>query len=244
MANAIRHKLVLAGTGSASGGAYDDVKITGEGQIIGNLDCVDFKVYGTSRMEGNVKARRFRIFGTSVVVGSAETDEAHIYGTLDIGGDMSVRQLKLHGRSDIGGTLTGDRLYIGGEALVQQDCEAETFVAKGFFTIGGLLNADHIDIRLFGPCRAREIGGSSINVKRTGLAYNLHRLFHSKASAAQDHLAADIIEGDRIYLEYTKAAIVRGSFVSIGPGCEIDCVEYTEHFEQADGSVVRQHGKV
>lgn len=238
MADVIRHKLVLAGTGSASGGVYQEVKITGEGQVVGSLECTDFKVYGTSRVDGNVKSHTFKIYGTSVVVGNVDSEHVRIYGTSDIGGDLSVKQLKLHGSSQIGGSLTGDGLHIGGEIKVQQDCEAELFTAKGGFTIGGLLNAGTVHIQLFGPCSAREIGGESIKVTRSGLAYRLHKLFHTFAPGTAGILTADTIEGDSIYLEHTKAKVVRGSSVRIGPGCEIEHVEYKEHFEQSKAARV------
>ncbi|WP_282936790.1 polymer-forming cytoskeletal protein [Paenibacillus sp. RC67] len=238
MANVIRQKLVLAGSGSASGGVYQEVKITGEGQVVGNLDCTDFKVYGTSRVDGNVKSQSFKIFGTSVVVGNVDSDQVRIYGTSDIGGDLSVKRLKLHGSSQIGGSLTGDDLQIGGEITIQQDCEAESFSAKGGFTVGGLLNAGTVQIQLFGPCSAREIGGEIIKVTRSGLAYRLHKLFHALVPGTENILNADSIEGDSIYLEHTKARVVRGSSVRIGPGCEIDYVEYKDHFEQAKGAIV------
>ncbi|WP_028547944.1 polymer-forming cytoskeletal protein [Paenibacillus sp. UNC451MF] len=238
MADAIRQKLVLAGSGSASGGVYQEVKITGEGQVFGNLDCTDFRVHGTSRVDGNVKSRSFKIYGTSVVVGNVDSDQVHIYGTSDIGGDLSAKRLKLYGSSEIGGSLTGDDLRIGGEITIQKDCEAEIFSAKGGFTVGGLLNAGTVHIQLFGPCSAREIGGDTIKVTRSGLAYRLHELFHALAPRTVNMLSADTIEGDSIYLEYTKAKVVRGSSVHIGPGCEIEYVEYKEHFEQANGAIV------
>ena len=244
MAEALRQRLVLAGSGSASGGVYQEVKITGEGQVIGNLECTDFKIYGTSRVDGNIQSRSFKIFGTSVVVGNVDSDRAYIYGTSDIGGDLSVKRLKLYGSSDIGGSLTGDQLQIGGEVTVLKDCEAESFTAKGAFTIGGLLNAGTVHIQLFGPCSAREIGGETIKVTRSGLAYSLHKLLHSLAPRTENNLTADTIEGDNIYLEYTRARVVRGSSVHIGPGCEIECVEYKEHFEQAKNSVVHRSDRL
>ena len=40
-------------------------------------------------------------------------------------------------------------------------------------------------------------------------------------------LTTNLIEGDKITLENTKCKIVRGHDIVIGPGCEIDKVEYT-----------------
>lgn len=243
MVGAIRPKLVVSGSGSASGGDYQDVRIAGDCTINGRLDCANFRIYGSAQVEGDVKAKQFKIYGASIVVGNVDAASAHIMGTSDIGGDMSVQRLKLYGRAEIGGALTGDSLYIGGEALVQNDCEAETVKVNGSFQIGGLLNAGLIEIVLYGPCEAREIGGETIRVSRSGFGYQLHRLFHFK-SLRDHYLTADTIEGDTISLEYTKARVVRGNHVIIGSGCQIGCVEYKESFELSKDAIVKEHCKV
>ncbi|MDT2276668.1 hypothetical protein P7H20_20140 [Paenibacillus larvae] len=70
--------------------------------------------------------------------------------------------------------------------------------------------------------------GQSITIQRkTGMKVvdKLTRnLFASK-------LKAEVIEGDTIYLENTKADIVRGNRIVIGQGCEIRLIEFKEHFE-------------
>ncbi|ULL14558.1 bactofilin [Paenibacillus sp. H1-7] len=243
MAEVLRRKLVLSGSGSASGGTYQEVKVSGECTIYGHLDCTEFKIYGTSHVEGDVKTSFFKIMGNSIIVGSVDAADARIYGESDIGGDLSVQRLKLFGSVKVGGSLTGDTLSIGGEASVQKDCEAETFKVNGGFTIGGLLNAGLIEIVPYGPCHAREIGGGTIKVQRSGIGYQLHKLFHF-ATARDHYLTADTIEGDTIHLEYTKARVVRGARVVIGPGCQIETVEYKESLELSADAVVKQHVKV
>ena len=51
-------------------------------------------------------------------------------------------------------------------------------------------------------------------------------------------LTADFIEGDGVRLERTTARAVRGNTVVIGPGCEIELVEYTgEHSASPEAKV-------
>ena len=57
-------------------------------------------------------------------------------------------------------------------------------------------------------------------------------------------LNAEIIEGDEIYLENTKAKVVRGNRVTIGPGCDIDFVEYQNHFQCEKGTKVGSYKKL
>jgi cytoskeletal protein CcmA (bactofilin family) len=236
-----RQDLVINGSGSSSGGVFHYVKINGDGQISGNIDCMEFKVNGSNRVNGNVKANLIKVNGISTIEGTVDADELTINGQADIGGDMSVRQLKLHGKSDIGGNLTGDNVDIGGELTVHMDCEAEKFVSKGSFAINGLLNAGNIEVHLYGPCKVREIGGEIINVKKAGFAWGLQKIIHTLFPNLENRLFADMIEGDDIYLEYTTAKTVRGGRVSIGPGCEIGSIEYRDHFELDKGALVNEH---
>jgi len=59
-----------------------------------------------------------------------------------------------------------------------------------------------------------------------------------------DVLATESVEGGDIYLEYTKAKVVRGNNVNIGPGCEIDLVEYRNDFQQVKEARVKDSNKI
>ena len=42
-----RQDLVIAGVGNASGGNYNLVKIAGNGELHGDLDCIDLNIQGS-----------------------------------------------------------------------------------------------------------------------------------------------------------------------------------------------------
>ncbi len=127
---------------------------------------------------------------------------------------------------------------------VQGDCTAERFNAKGGFTIGGLLNADRVEIALYGDCRAREIGGSSIAV--TVAKHGIYALDKLLRALTRNHpaLAAETIEGDDVTLVRTTAAVVRGKRVVLGPGCVVALVEYSESCEVAPDAQVERRVQV
>jgi hypothetical protein len=54
---------------------------------------------------------------------------------------------------------------------------------------------------------------------------------------------ADTIEGDEIFLENTHARIVRGKKITIGEGCEIEMVEYSESLEVSPKARVKHQKK-
>lgn len=63
-------------------------------------------------------------------------------------------------------------------------------------------------------------------------------------AADSAELSAESIEGDEIYLENTNARVVRGNNVTIGPGCEIELVEFKNDFRQLKGAKVNDSKKI
>jgi cytoskeletal protein CcmA (bactofilin family) len=149
---------------------------------------------------------------------------------------------KFRGEADIRGNLSAGSFDILGNLTVRGDCEAESLDVKGAFTIDGLLNADTIQVRLYGLSRAKEIGGEKIEIRRRSRLSRL--LIPFVFSGSDSVLTAETIEGDDIYLEYTKAGCVRGNDVTIGPGCEIGTVEFKRHLLIDEDANVMHHQKL
>ncbi|MDQ0218368.1 cytoplasmic protein [Peribacillus cavernae] len=224
--------LIINGSGSYPGGSYDKISIRGEGTIISDVECSVFKIYGTSESLENVKADCLSVYGEAEIKGNIDSGEAHVLGTMSISGKVQIKQLKMRGMLDAGGRLTGEKADIKGSLSVQGDVEYDTFYSRGSFEIKGLLNAETIRIGLrYGCSSAEEIGGGKIIVKKKASLIPFVK--------EEGTLSAKVIEGDEIYLENTKAEVVRGNTVKIGPGCEIGLVEYSVDFSQSDGSTVK-----
>jgi len=218
-----RRDLVIAGAGQTSGGVFNMVKVSGKGTIMGNVDCSDLSIHGAVKMEGDVKAEAAQVSGKLHLAGSLQVEIIKVSGKASIEENLECKVMRVHGNVDVKGKLNAEEAYIDGEVEVAGDCSSEVFDARGCFTIGGLLNAEKIQIKLYGYCCVQEMGGETIQVKISGIPV-LKRLF------SQVGLSAEIIEGDEIELEYTNAKIVRGNRVVIGPGCNIERVEYRDTF--------------
>ncbi|MGA8943178.1 MAG: hypothetical protein WB502_10735, partial [Thermoactinomyces sp.] len=65
-----------------------------------------------------------------------------------------------------------------------------------------------------------------------------------KSFFADKSLSADVIEGDEIELEYTRAKVVRGKNVKIGPGCKVDLVEYQDSYDADSDAEVKEAKQV
>jgi len=217
--------LKMTGTGSSTGGQYDHVKIIGEYEIYGDLACEHYKCVGTCDVRGSLRI-----------------DEAGVTGTLSADGPAWIGKLSLRGTIDVrGGNLEGGELDLKGGATISGNCSAEAFTGKGLFAIGGLLSADTIHFQLSGECRAKEIGGERINIKRASKFGFIDSLAFGFLRGQHAALLADSIEGDDIYLEHTTAAHVRGNRVTIGPNCKIEHVESKEYYRVDPDSTVNLH---
>jgi cytoskeletal protein CcmA (bactofilin family) len=225
----------IAGTGTITGGTYGNVTIAGAGNVRGDIDCLAFKVGGMADVTGTVKATSVNVGGTGNFNGDIEGGDVVFNGTADVHGRIAGDLLRIAGTATIDGPVSAQRVEIRGTAKIGGGVEAESFDGQGVFSIGGLLNAGTVTIRLYGGSDARDIGGETIDV-RQGKPWSLLPFFGER------NLTADTIEGDTVYLENTRAKVVRGANVTIGPDCEIDLVEYTATFTGSAG--VRASRKV
>lgn len=236
--------LKISGAGSANGGKYDEVRISGAGEIKGDIECRLFKTSGASEVIGNVKAQSFEISGAGQVRGNVDAEFIRVSGASEIYGDVTTKDIKVSGTGEIKGTLRAETVTLKGACEINKDCEAEDFKAYGGFEIKGLLNAGNIEIKLWGSCSAKEIGGEKIDVRIGHDAVFGFTKMVSKLFSKPEGLEAEVIEGDEIYLEGTKARVVRGNNIVIGEDCEIELVEYMGDLKIVANGRVKEQRKI
>ncbi|WP_211749561.1 cytoplasmic protein [Paenibacillus sp. Marseille-Q4541] len=249
-----RHDLNISGVGKSAGGVYRHVRVDGVGKFSSDMDCVSYEVNGNSGLQGNLRCERYVVNGAASVQGNMIAEEYQVNGSSKIEGGADTKQTRIDGICTIRENLETDKLIVNGKATVDgkliashveiaggitigKDVECETIEVQGGFKIKGMLNAGTVDIMLHHRCEVEEIGGEQIQVRRKSRV----RLLDQFVPAMTPRLKTKIIEGDDIYLEHTHAETVRGSRISIGPGCEIGVVEYSVSYEQDPESEVRQH---
>lgn len=216
--------LIANGVGDSAGGNYKNVLINGVKNIRGNIECSDFKCIGVTSVYGNLKSDDVMIDGVSTIKGGVECIDLSVEGTAHVDKSIKAENVELTGVLKVDGDLT-----------------SESFISQGYFSIGGLLNAGTIDINIYGKCRAKEIGGQSINVKEIKKHF-LKKVFETFISSQK--LIVNTIEGDDIYLENTEAKAVRGNNIKIGPDCNIELVEYKDQFEKVNNTIVKETKKI
>jgi cytoskeletal protein CcmA (bactofilin family) len=227
--------LLINGYGSSNGGEFSSVTINGKGTVNGDLNCSYFTCNGAGTVNGDVKSEALKISGTGKISGKVYSSDLTIEGNGSIGGDVFIDIMTISGKSSVGGNVKGEEMKVQGKVTIGGNCEVETFKSEGQFTVGGLLSAEEIYIETYGECKAKEIGGKTIKVKqKTNFLLDLIKTVKSVK------LEVDVIEGDHITLENTKAKVVRGNHILIGENCEIELVEYKETFEVEHNGRVKE----
>jgi len=244
MAENRREKVAIAGSGKISGGVYESIRIAGTAKINGDVEAKTIKIAGSCRIDGSAKAEELSIAGTCKVTGSVVADEMKTAGSSFVERDVKADIFKCAGSQKIGGRLSAKYARISGSCRVGGDVEADKFISEGSFKIAGLLSADEIDIRLGGNSRAREIGGERISVRRKSDGWLPEIIKWAIGGWGAGILETDLIEGDQVSLEWTRAKAVHGKQIVIGEGCEIERVEYSESLEVDDSAKVRERVKI
>jgi cytoskeletal protein CcmA (bactofilin family) len=253
--------LRMSGSGSAAGGKYNVISISGSGEVNGDVECNEIKTSGSSRINGNVKAISVSTSGSSKIHGNVSAERLHTSGSCKVEGNISIKELNSSGSTKVNGDLTGGIVHVSGGTKIDGnvhveeikvsggidiggDCEVERFKASGSFRINGLLSSDNVDISLHGSCKVREIGGEKIAVKNGRESmFGLGKLLELFIPFDKT-LEVESIEGDEVFLECTKAKVVRGNNVVIGEGSNIEVVEYTGNLEVRQGAKVKEQKKL
>lgn len=211
------NNLKIVGESISNGGLFQQVKVTGEAEINGDIDCLSFKCTGNAVVNGDMRSNTLKAMGD-----------------LKIKGSLDIAKARLTGDMEVQGGIRGEEVNLYGNCTASSGIQAERFHVKGGIQLTGMLNAERIKIRLIGPSNADEIVGSHIEI---GAHRSQKWKLWTKLNGIPA-LTAGVIEGDIIRLENTTAEIVRGREVIIGSGCRIGLVEYSRTFQQDPTSEV------
>ena len=224
----------ISGSGTMPGGEYGSVSISGAGKVNGSLKCEELHCSGAAKVQGDVDcAGDLHTRGTGKIAESVRCDcsaqSVQVEGLASVSGSLRTERALTADELSASGSLEAGSshcrvLRASGACRGSGDIEAETAALSGAVQIGGLLNAETVEISTHPAVHIHAIGGGTIRVlqKDTAVILGLFRTTPGRARIGS-------IEGDDIELENVEAAIVRGKYVRIGPGCRIGTVEYGEN---------------
>ncbi len=235
--------LVVNGQSTASGGTYEKVRINGEATVIGDIECDEFICNGKARIKGNIKANLIRVYGEATFEGIVQTERLKVIGQTTIHQGAVGKKVSIYGQISVDGNFSTDALNLRGDLSVKGDCEAEIFQVKGAFRIDGLLNVGEAEIEPYGNCKAIEIGGEKIIVRKINKNLTFFKWFKF-FSPYDAEVITEMMEGDDLELHRASIKIVRANRVKLGRATKIDRVEYRDSLEKHELAVVGEEIQV
>ncbi len=187
-----------------------EFRCSGAGKVTSDLIAENVRIAGACKIEGRCECEVFQSSGAVKVNKDVQAENFRSSGAMRIGGDLRAENITMSGKMNVGGSITAETIHAGGVLEVSGRVKAETFQSRGRFQIGEGLEAETIKILLDDTAQVPVIKGTDIVVKR------------SKRRGA---LRAKTIQGDRVSVSGTRAQLVRGRDVRIGPQSRIDVVE-------------------
>ncbi|MGN7454887.1 hypothetical protein ACTHPH_08735 [Paenibacillus pasadenensis] len=233
-------RLSLTGTGVSGGGSYAKARVLGDAVVHGSLDCVQLAVTGTMRVHGELNALKASVTGTIAAEGLS-IGRLRLTGELSSRDAASIRELTGSGSITVQERLHADCLRLSGE-LQAMSCDASEIQLRGKAAVQGRLDAGSFELQLYGDSTIGELTGGRIEVSRPGRWTRMIGVFFRPARHAS--LSVRRIEGAVVRLEHVRAEAVRGGSVTVGEGCEIGLVEYTEELTVHPGAVVQERRRI
>lgn len=228
----------INGDGTVAAGTYGVITLNGAGTVTGDVVCAELKVNGAGRCQGSVKADIVTVNGSGTFDGPVQAGEMVVAGSADVHAGAGIGRLRVTGTCALDGGVAAREVELRGDLRVGANLEADKMFGEGRFTVGGMLNVGDIDLRLHGRSSANEIGCERMILR---VPDGITAIF---SAFADRKLVATSVEGDELQLINTEASAVRGARVTLGEGCRIGRVEYSETLTKLAGALVTEEIKV
>jgi cytoskeletal protein CcmA (bactofilin family) len=219
-------KLTVVGESTTGGGSFKKVRMMGKCRIDGDLKAETCKIGGECLVDGNMDCGYFSNLGEVTVLHLLQANEMRLIGITKVKQQCAASQLVIYGRLLCERDFFGQEAKVHGLLHVRGNVSLTQMEMTGGIFVGGLLRCRSILIalKIDADNYVREIHSNQITVKKK------RALFHQGPIV---NFQADLIAGGDIDLEYTTARVVRGNHVTIGPGCKIDRIEYSDNYSSS-----------
>ncbi len=228
----------ISGSGCVNAGDYNEkISASGSAKLDGNVRCIALSCSGSVHASGDVECKEdMGTSGSGAFEKNISARNIAVSGSLRVDGNITAQEmLKCSGGTNCGGDIKCSTLRTSGSLKVKGGVEAEDVYTSGALNIGGLLNAEKIEISICGGNHVGSIGGSLIKIYKEQSSKSIIRMpLLSKvvgAVSSNSFKVDEAIEGDVIAIEHVSVPKVVGRVVAIGEGCEIDLVQYSEEME-------------
>lgn len=223
----------ISGSGTIPAGEYENIRISGSGNLQGIVKCASLHVSGSANADKVECSGEIQVSGACNFDGDVQAKTLHISGACNFEGNLLVTDsIHLSGGVNMDGNLKCGTLDVHGGLRADGDIEAETVSVRGNIFSEGLLNAEQIDINTKSGCALGSIGCSKLTAtytKRKWFANLINVTYNGRQ--IRGVMVEQSIEGDEIDIKYVICPRVSGRTVKIGEGCEIEVLQYSESCE-------------
>lgn len=206
---------------SMPGGIFEKITVSARTDFSSSVEVNELNIQteGDMFVEGRLNAPYITVAGQLDIMDTIETERLEIEqrGWLKAGDHIVAKVVSNNGDMDI------------------KSLRADEFTSKGRLKAKAL-TADTLQLKAVGESRIQYIQGDEIRIT----AGREHLIFKDKDAI----VIADEVDGREVYVENLSADLVRGDRVTIGPGCTIKVVEYTEQYALDEAADVLELGKI
>lgn len=260
----------VAGSGTIKGDIEaKTISTAGSAKIEGSVKTEELKTAGTCKISGSVKAGEIKTAGSCTVDGNVKSDLFKSSGSQKIGGCLTAKYIRIQGYCKVGGDIEADKFVSKGSFKTSGLLSADKIdIQLGANCKSKEIGGERIEVKRKGlgfdlseKGLKHGLGSLSTKLDKLGERFGIEVDINTEKLASeigkigekiQVHLGgwgsgtleAELIEGDELNLEWTKAKTVRGKNVTIGEGCEIDRVEYYETLQVHEGAEVGEKIKL
>ncbi len=225
----------ISGSGNIPAGEYEKISVSGSGRLYGNVRSIYLRSSGSLTGDSLECIEGITLSGSASFSGEVKAETVSISGSFSCAGNVTADgNFICSGSAKCKKSLKTDKLKLAGSLEVGEDIEAENVKADGTLNCAGLLNAENIEIKFDRGMNIGSIGGSKISIireKRRKFREKLP-LFSLLVKKVNGNVCVEgSVEGDEIALECVTCPRVAGRVVSIGAGCRIDLVQYSDQIE-------------
>ncbi|MBR6322743.1 MAG: polymer-forming cytoskeletal protein [Lachnospiraceae bacterium] len=238
-----------SGSAEIAGGEYGEIHVSGSARYSGDISCRELHTSGSLKGEGSITvAEDLHVSGSCKCAGNVTASEVHVSGSATVDGAIScAEELHISGAVRCR-SIAAKEVKVSGRVETVGDVEGDFVKLSGGGTIGGLLNAENIEIRADNNLVSGtklfigSIGGSTIRVLLSGGGFFRRAVGRNHRFAP--FLVTESIEGDDLELDTVRTVRVSGRDVVIHSGCEIKTVEYSGTLTVDEGAEVGETVKL
>ncbi len=228
----------INGEGAVAGGTYGVITLNGAGTVTGDVVCRELRMSGAGRCRGAVKADIVTVNGACTFDGPVQAGEFAVNGSADVHAGVGAGVLRIRGSITADGGIHARDIDLKGDLRVGAGVQADRLFGEGRFAVRDALAVGDVDLRPHGRSSAADVTCDRMILRAPeGVSAVL-------SAFVDRELTVTSVVGGELQLINTVASLVRGARVTLGDGCRVGRVEYSETLHKLAGVLVTEEMKV